>query len=100
MAEETRDPRRVAPWGMVIAVGVSGLVGYILLVALTLAIRSVPAVLAAPASADVCAHPGRFGIISVPAADLDSYPVSAAAALRQIASAEVPLENAPATTRA
>jgi amino acid transporter len=47
MAEETRDPRRVAPWGMVIAVGVSGLVGYILLLAMTLAIRSVPAVLVA-----------------------------------------------------
>jgi amino acid transporter len=47
MAEETRDPRRVAPWGMVIAVGVSGVVGYILLLAITLAIRSVPAVLAA-----------------------------------------------------
>ena len=47
MAEETRDPRRVAPWGMVIAVGVSGVVGYILLLPLTLAIRSVPEVLAA-----------------------------------------------------
>jgi amino acid transporter len=47
MAEETRDPRRVAPWGMVIAVGVSGVVGYILLLAVTLAIHSVPAVLAA-----------------------------------------------------
>jgi amino acid transporter len=47
MAEETHDPRRVAPWGMVIAVGVSGVVGYILLLAVTLAIRSVPAVLAA-----------------------------------------------------
>jgi amino acid transporter len=47
MAEETRDPRRVAPWGMVIAVGVSGVVGYILLLAITLAIRSVPAVLSA-----------------------------------------------------
>ncbi len=47
MAEETRDPRRVAPWGIVIAVGVSGIVGYILLLAVTLAIRSVPAVLAA-----------------------------------------------------
>jgi amino acid transporter len=47
MAEETRDPRRVAPWGMVIAVGVSGVVGYILLLAVTLAIRSVPAVLEA-----------------------------------------------------
>ena len=47
MAEETRDPRRVAPWGMVIAVAVSGVVGYILLLAVTLAIRSVPDVLAA-----------------------------------------------------
>lgn len=47
MAEETHDPRRVAPWGMVIAVAVSGLVGYILLLAITLSIRSVPAVLAA-----------------------------------------------------
>ena len=47
MAEETRDPRRVAPWGMVIAVGVSGVVGYILLIAITLAIHSVPDVLAA-----------------------------------------------------
>lgn len=47
MAEETHDPRRVAPWGMVIAVAVSGIVGYILLLAITLAIRSVPEVLAA-----------------------------------------------------
>jgi amino acid transporter len=47
MAEETHDPRRVAPWGMVIAVGVSGVVGYILLLAITLAIHSVPEVLAA-----------------------------------------------------
>lgn len=47
MAEETHDPRRVAPWGMVIAVGVSGVVGYILLLAITLAIHSVPDVLAA-----------------------------------------------------
>ena len=47
MAEETHDPRRVAPWGMVIAVGVSGIVGYILLLTVTLAIRSIPDVLAA-----------------------------------------------------
>jgi len=47
IAEETHNPRRVAPWGMVIAVAVSGVVGYILLLAVTLAIRSVPAVLAA-----------------------------------------------------
>lgn len=47
MAEETHDPRRVAPWGMVIAVSVSGVVGYMLLLAITLAIRSIPAVLSA-----------------------------------------------------
>jgi amino acid transporter len=47
MAEETRDARRTAPWGMVIAVGVSGVVGYVLLIALTLSIRSIPEVLAA-----------------------------------------------------
>jgi len=47
MAEETRDPRRTAPWGMVIAVAVSGVVGYVLLIALTLAIRSIPEVLGA-----------------------------------------------------
>ena len=47
MAEETHDPRRVAPWGMVIAVGVSGIAGYVLLISMTLAIRSVPAVLGA-----------------------------------------------------
>ena len=47
MAEETHDPRRVAPWGMVIAVGVSGVVGYVLLISLTLAIRSIPGALSA-----------------------------------------------------
>ena len=47
MAEETRDPRRRAPWGIVLSVAVSGVAGYFLLLALTLAIRSIPAVLAA-----------------------------------------------------
>lgn len=47
MAEETRDPRRTAPWGIVISVGLSGIVGYALLIALTLAIRSVPEALSA-----------------------------------------------------
>jgi amino acid transporter len=47
MAEETHDPRRTAPWGMIIAVGVSGVVGYLLLIALTLAIHSIPNVLGA-----------------------------------------------------
>ena len=47
MAEETEDPRRHAPWGIVLSVAVSGVAGYMLLIALTLAIRSIPGVLAA-----------------------------------------------------
>jgi amino acid transporter len=47
MAEETHDARRKAPWGMVISVAFSGIVGYALLLALTLSIQSIPAVLAA-----------------------------------------------------
>jgi len=47
MTEETADPRRVAPWGIVLSVAVSGIAGYALLLALTLAIRDIPQVLAA-----------------------------------------------------
>jgi amino acid transporter len=47
MAEETADPRRAAPWGIVLAIGVSGITGYALLVALTLTIRSIPDALGA-----------------------------------------------------
>ena len=47
MAEETRDPRRHGPWGIVLSVGISGVVGYFLVLALTLAIKSIPGVLAA-----------------------------------------------------
>jgi amino acid transporter len=47
MAEETSDPRRTAPWGIVLAIGVSGVTGYALLIALTLAIRSIPEALGA-----------------------------------------------------
>jgi amino acid transporter len=45
VAEETVDPRRRAPWGIVMAVAVSSLVGYLLLIALTLAIRDIGSVL-------------------------------------------------------
>lgn len=45
VSEETVDPRRRAPWGMVMAVVVSSVVGYLLLIALTLAIQDIPAVL-------------------------------------------------------
>lgn len=45
VSEETVDPRRRVPWGMVMAVAVSGVVGYLLLIALTLAITDIRAVL-------------------------------------------------------
>ena len=38
VAEETHDPARRAPWGVVLSVAVSGLFGYLLISALTLAI--------------------------------------------------------------
>lgn len=47
MAEETEDPRRRAPWGIVLSVGVSGVVGYLMLIALTLAIPDIGSVLSA-----------------------------------------------------
>lgn len=47
MAEETENARKTAPWGIVLSVAVSGVAGYALLLALTLAIHSVPGVLAA-----------------------------------------------------
>jgi amino acid transporter len=47
VSEETVDPRRRVPWGMVMAVVVSSIVGYLLLIALTLAIDNVSAVLSA-----------------------------------------------------
>ena len=45
VSEETVDPRRRVPWGIVMAVVVSSVVGYLLLMALTLAIEDIPAVL-------------------------------------------------------
>jgi amino acid transporter len=47
VSEETVDPRRRVPWGIVTAVAVSAIVGYLLLIALTLAIRDIPSVLGA-----------------------------------------------------
>jgi amino acid transporter len=47
LAEETSDPRRTAPWGIVLSVAVAGVAGYLLLIALTLAIRSIPEALGA-----------------------------------------------------
>lgn len=45
MAEETADPRRHAPWGIVLSVAVSGVAGYVLILAFTLAIPSIGQVL-------------------------------------------------------
>jgi GTP cyclohydrolase II len=57
--------------------------------------RLLPAVLAAPIESRAEAEAMRLGLLSIPAADLAAYPVAAAAGLRQVASARVPLENAP-----
>ena len=57
--------------------------------------RLLPAVLAATVGPCIEADASRLGLFSVPAADLIAYPVAAAAGLRQVASARVPLENAP-----
>jgi amino acid transporter len=45
VSEETVDPRRRVPWGIVMAVAVSSAMGYLLLLALTLAIRDISGVL-------------------------------------------------------
>ena len=72
--------------------------------------RLLPAVIAAPArdavvpvpgKADRLDKPGRFDkpgrldLLTVEAADILAYPASAATSLRQVASAAVPLEDAP-----
>ena len=45
VAEETLDPRRRAPWGVVLSVVVSGFFGYLLILSLTWAIPSISGVL-------------------------------------------------------
>src|SRR3954471_5681667 len=47
LCEETHDPTRNAPWGIVLSVAVSGLFGWALLGVVTLAIRDLPAAAAA-----------------------------------------------------
>ncbi len=47
MAEETHDPRRRVPWGIVMSVAVSAVVGYLLLLSLCLAVKDTAAVLSA-----------------------------------------------------
>ena len=48
ITEETIDPTRNAPWGIVLSVAVSGVVGFCMLVAVTLAIGDLPAAARAP----------------------------------------------------
>jgi len=47
VSEETRDPTRTAPWGIFLSVAVSGLAGWVLLLAVTLAIGDLSATAAA-----------------------------------------------------
>lgn len=47
VSEETKDPSRNAPWGMILAVAVSGVAGYALVLAVTLSIPSLDAALSA-----------------------------------------------------
>jgi amino acid transporter len=47
VSEETRDPTRTAPWGIFLSVAVSGVVGWALLLAVTLAIGDLRAAAAA-----------------------------------------------------
>jgi amino acid transporter len=44
LAEETHDPARRTPWGILTAVGVSAIAGFLLLAAVTLAIKDLPAI--------------------------------------------------------
>jgi amino acid transporter len=45
VSEETVDPRRVAPWGMFLAVAVSAIFGFVLLIAVTVSIPDLSAAL-------------------------------------------------------
>ncbi len=47
VTEETRDPRRNAPWGIVLSVIVSGVIGWVMLLAVTLAIPDLASTAAA-----------------------------------------------------
>jgi len=57
--------------------------------------RLLPAVLGAPAGTGADAMARRLHVLSVPAADVQTYPAALASALVRVAEAEVPLEDAP-----
>ena len=54
VAEETVDPRRRAPWGMVMSVVVSGIFGYLLILSL---VRSIPNLVQVLQATDAGGHP-------------------------------------------
>jgi amino acid transporter len=81
VSEETVDPRRRVPWGIVMAVAVSAVVGYLLLVALTLAIADISSVLSAR---DASGH-GIPAVIAILTSALGARAGSAATALAAMA---------------
>ena len=81
VAEETSDPRRSAPWGIVTSVAIAGVTGYALLLALTIAVTSIPAALAAK---DAGGNPVPAAIAVLQGA-LGAKPGNAAAALASMA---------------
>jgi amino acid transporter len=64
VAEETINPRRRAPWGMVMSVLVSGFFGYLLILSLTLAIPGISRVLGAK-DAGGNSLPAVFAIVQI-----------------------------------
>lgn len=63
VSEETKDPRRRVPWGIVNSVAISAVVGYLLIFALTLAVRDIPQALGAK-DADGNAIPAMITILN------------------------------------
>jgi amino acid transporter len=61
MAEETTDAAVRAPWGIVLSVAVAGIVGYLLLIAMTMPISTIPSVLGAK-DAEGNAIPGAIAV--------------------------------------
>lgn len=80
VAEETHDPRRRVPWGIVMSVVVSAVAGYLLLLALVLAIKDINQVLH---SVDAAGQPvpAVIAILSQALGDRAGSALSAIAAL-------------------
>uniref|UniRef100_A0A8J4M4B1 GTP cyclohydrolase-2 n=1 Tax=Acidicaldus sp. TaxID=1872105 RepID=A0A8J4M4B1_9PROT len=57
--------------------------------------RLLPAMLGAPAGADAAHRAAAMGLLTVPIEDVLAYPDTAAASLRRVAEARVPLADAP-----